>query len=242
MINPNRLRQIYLSKGDGLRMWDLCSMCVDIVISGSTKKDSPVVVDIDTERLRPGFLVFGWGIQDDTKILLVDGPDQMIMDKDSLGTNSGDEMSFVSCRLAQRCRYVKKGHCMVESRYLGVVCNPVIKLLKSPDVHLTELDWLDFGLKQVPLYQDLIRVKKEKAALDSVLINTVHGVKVHPLFKEARDIMKAIDSLPITRLLREKFRELGLKDVTSVIGDTPADELMERDGDPDFADSLMGKG
>ena len=146
------------------------------------------------------------------------------------------------CPLAERCQYVKKGFCSVESHYLNAITAPVLKLLDGDcEARLTEMDWLDFGLKMIPLYHDLIKAKKVAAALDNILIDSSHGVKMHPIFKEKRDIIKAIDSLSITKVLRDKFSELGIKDIT--LGkDSSIDELMEQEGDPDFVDSLMDKG
>ena len=146
------------------------------------------------------------------------------------------------CPLAKRCQYIKKGFCSVESHYLNAITAPVLKLLdKNCEVRLTEMDWLDFGLKMIPLFHDLIKVRKVAAALDDILIDSPHGVKMHPVFKEKRDIIKAIDSLGITKILKDKFEELGIKNVTPT-GGPSVDEIMEQDGDPDFADSLMGKG
>jgi len=241
MIDPNRLRQVYISKGDGLVMWDLCSKCTSLIIRGTTQETSPKVIVTNTGSLKPGYLVVGRGIPVFTTILSIDSSEKLTMSKKAICTAPEHNLTFFSCQLANRCRYAKKGHCAVESRYLYVVCNPIVQLLKNPEVQLTELDWLDFGLKLVPLYHDLIRVKKAEAILDSILVDSVHGVKVHPLLKEKRDIIKAIDSLDITKTLKDRFRELGMKDVISGKGPS-VDEIMEQEGDPNFADSLMGKG
>ena len=140
--------------------------------------------------------------------------------------------------MAARCQYQKSGPCAVETQYLNAVSAPILRLLQDPDIPaLTEVEFLDFGLKLLPLYHDLIRVKLAIAALSNVVLSSKsHGVRVHPLYKERREILRAIEGLDITNVLREKFRDFNMKDITPRL----SSEELERDGDPDFADSLMG--
>lgn len=228
-VNPDRLRQVYITKGKirsdvSYVMWDLCSRC------NGTSLPIP-----EPDEL-----------QDDFINRCMNDRVMSVKHEDEFARMAASNLLWSTrasiCKLSPRCQYIKKGFCSVESNYLNAITKPVLKLLDEKcEVRLTELDWQDFGLKVVPLYHDLIRVKKEKAALDRILIESAHGVKVHPLFKEMRDIIRAIDSLEITRILKDKFKEMGIKDVTPATGPS-IEETMEQDGDPGFADSLMKTG
>jgi len=229
-IAPERLKQIYITKGKiradvSYVMWDLCSKCTGTTMpipERDESKDDFINRCMNNREM---------------KIKYSDETSRLVAGK-FLWTIRAD-----ICKLSERCQYVKKGFCSVESQYLSAITAPVLKLLdESSAARLTELDWQDFGLKMIPLYHDLIKVKKAEAALCSVIVYSSHGVRMHPLYREKRDIIKAIDSLDISKLLKEKFRELGMKDVTPAGAGPDVGELLEQHGDPDFADSLMDSG
>ena len=137
------------------------------------------------------------------------------------------------CPVVDRCTYTKNGPCSMEVQYLNAVSGPVVRMLQDPAIPpLTEIEFLDFGLKYLPLCHDLVRIKKAILVLDSVLTESSQGIKVHPLFKEKRDIIKAIENLHITDVLRKKFR--NLKNVSPGYSSDEMDEW----GDPDLAEEL----
>ena len=139
-----------------------------------------------------------------------------------------------SCALVNRCDYRKTGHCSMETQYLNAVTAPVVRMLQDPDIPvLTEIEFLDFGLKFLPLYHDLVRIKMAILALYEVTVDGAQGVRVHPLFREKREIIKAIEALEITKVLRERFK--NLKNVTPFM----SPEELELEGNPNLADQLM---
>lgn len=129
------------------------------------------------------------------------------------------------CKLhADLCPYTKGKLCKIEVMYLKAIVTPVLDNLQ--DGHLTRMQWLDFGLKLVPLYNDLVRIKKALITADVLLYDRGKTI-INPLFKEKREIIKCIEGLEITKDVRDKFRELGVRDPvpeTPVPGDGQKEE------------------
>lgn len=142
------------------------------------------------------------------------------------------------CPLVKRCDYVKTGLCSMETQYLNAVTAPVVRMLQGDNKNvsmLSEMEFLDYGLKCLPLYHDLVRVKMAILALDAIVVDGAQGVRVHPLFREKREIIKAIEGLDITRVLRERFK--SIKNVTP--GEDMSPKEREQEGNPDLARQLM---
>ena len=143
------------------------------------------------------------------------------------------------CPVYERCGYVKKGYCTAESKYLKAVTDPVIKELLQAEQGpvLTILEWLDYGLKLVPLWHDLARVCIALSGADG----RVSG-RVLTLMREKRQIIRAIDRLEIQRTLMDKFEELGVVPEKNVTlpgeGGLTEEQIAyyEEHGDPDFAE------
>ena len=124
--------------------------------------------------------------------------------------------------------------CRLEADYLDTIIEPVMGLMA--DKEFRETDRLDFGMKYIPLYQDLIRVKKELIALELLTVGTKVGIQVTPLLREKREIIRAIEGLAFTKRLREMFAMKGVKKVSS----KDVEEFLEG-GDPGHVEALRGK-
>ena len=146
------------------------------------------------------------------------------------------------CVLHKRCPYKKTKLCKVEIMYLNSVTKPVMASLQVG--HLTQAQWLDFGLKLVPLFHDLVRIKKMLIDADTILVEK-GSTRINPLFSEKRKIIRCIESLEITKELRGKFAELGIRDPlpsgASELEKDDDEEHMMKVGDPDYVAALSNE-
>jgi len=219
------LKKIYATKGESqdsvaLILWNHCSEC------NGSNLPLPDYVSESKEVFTHRFM----GDPGARKKYKEDLQRRMVAE--ATWNQSGESV----CSLSKKCQYIKRGYCAIEVQYLNAVCSPVLRLLQDPAVPaLTEIEFLEFGLKYLPLHHDLIRIKRAIAALSDILVVTQRGgIQVHPLYREKREVIKSIEGLDITRVLREHFIKHNLRDVTPMLSDAD----LEQYGDPDFADSL----
>jgi len=157
---------------------------------------------------------------------------------DYIGKCQGDE-----CVIHDVCSYkdakptsdrqTKK--CGIERYYMGVVFKPFGELVeKTKDPFI--MQWI--GLHIIPLYHQLIKLKKFERSLKSPMdVSSKGDVRAHPVLKEIRTVISAI---------RTEWRMSGLmeivKDEGYMGGSFPAplddDDVTDLEGSPDYHDSL----
>ncbi len=126
--------------------------------------------------------------------------------------------------------------CGVERYYMGVVFKPFFGLVeKTKDPFV--MQWV--GLHIIPMYHQLIKLKKVERSLKSPMDTTIKGdVRVHPVLKEIRSVIAAI---------RAEWKASGLMEVArdeGYLGSMPAplgDGVAELEGDGSYHDSLYGE-
>ena len=109
---------------------------------------------------------------------------------DYIGPCQGDE-----CPLNDVCTYKttsksKTKKCGIERYYIRTIVEPFAQLaqeLKDPFI----MHWI--GLHLVPLYHHLVKFKKVERALSNPMDKTRMGdLRVHPIYREIRNTIKAI--------------------------------------------------
>ena len=154
---------------------------------------------------------------------------------DFVGKCQGDE-----CIIHDVCSYkdVNPGterptkKCGVERYYMGVVFKPfgeLVEKVKDPFI----MQWV--GLHIIPLYHQLIKLKKFERSLDSPMDTTIKGdVRAHPVLKEIRTVIAAI---------RAEWKSSGMMEIARDEGymsdslPAPLDD-DDLEGDSDYHDSL----
>ena len=95
------------------------------------------------------------------------------------------------CRIFEICPYVKQKDCVVEKRYLHVAFNQIIV---NHGEDLTESQLYRAGTLIIPLYAQLIKLKILELSVPSPLTYSSKGdVKIHPVYKEIREIIQHIN-------------------------------------------------
>ena len=149
------------------------------------------------------------------------------------------------CCIYDDCPYTKKGRCNLEQNYMNVIFNNLIH--PNPDKgiadQLNDIELQRVGIHLIPLYHQLIKMKKEAYSVRDIShVNKQGSIKIHPIFAEIREIIrcisKEINDLNINGKWERKFgKGGGVMDLGSGIG---VEELLQH-GDPDFTASLSGK-
>ncbi len=123
------------------------------------------------------------------------------------------------CSIYESCPYEKRRiKCEMRRRYLESVMDSLEKGVKKKD----EISSLTIGLLVAPLFQSLISFKIFQHSLGhDVMMRT----KVHPIYKEIRQVIKEISSL---------LKDLGLTE-----GDKKGNYL---DGNSEYYDQMISKG
>lgn len=145
------------------------------------------------------------------------------------------------CVVRKDCPYQKKGRCKLEQTYM----NNIFLNLIHPDPnrgigdYLNDIELQRVGVGLIPLYHQLIRMKKEAYAVENISHTNKQGsIKIHPVFAEIREIIrcigKEIRDLKINEKWERKYGKTGVMDLGSGVG---VDELMEK-GDPNFYSTL----
>jgi len=100
------------------------------------------------------------------------------------------------CPAYRKCHYITKdvpgSPCYVIKEYQKAV---ITRIYAACGTEITSAQSMRIGLELLPLFKLLIRLKLEEAGLVGVVYTTPKGVQaVHPVFKEIRDTVKAIES------------------------------------------------
>ena len=137
------------------------------------------------------------------------------------------------CVIYEECPYVKKGKCSLEVNYMNNVFNNINKMNDM----FTDIEMQRFGLHLVPLYHQLIRMKKEAYSLRRVSVSSKQGVvAIHPIFGEIREILRSIGKEMRELGVNEKWKKKFGRDA-KMLTDVDMDYLMEQ-GDPNFYDKM----
>ena len=148
------------------------------------------------------------------------------------------------CPVYDDCPYQKKGRCKLEQTYM----NNIFLNLINPDPkrgigdRLNDIELQRVGIHLIPLYHQLIRMKKEAYAVENIShVNKQGSIKIHPVFGEIREIIrciaKEISDLKINDKWEKKYGPAGVMDLGTGVG---IEELMEK-GDPNFYSSLSAE-
>ena len=139
------------------------------------------------------------------------------------------------CPLFQWCPYVKKGVCGLEREYL----NPIYEIYIRLDDELTELDLCGID-ELMSLQHQLIKLKKVEFLIFNPAYTDGKGVKrIHPIFREIREVIHDIDIKRKSLKLNEKWeRKFGTKMKT--VSQDIKRKLSEK-GDPGYYETLLGK-
>ena len=142
------------------------------------------------------------------------------------------------CVVWEECPYrekaKEKGLCKLEKVYL----NRVYRNMMVVNDMLSDFDLQRIGMHLMPLYQQLIRLKKVAFAVENDLIE--HDRKsgrsyIHPVFKEIREVLKEIGK-ELKDLQLEKKWQMKFGDQIKGVG---IEELMEK-GDPGYYEKIAG--
>jgi hypothetical protein len=132
------------------------------------------------------------------------------------------------CRLKDICSWAsskrKIDKCQVESKYITRVTNTLLTNIGSKG---DEMQWQRIGLHLIPLYIQLIKMKMVALVVD-IEATTKAGPRIHPIFREIREILKAI---------RSERDSIGIDKISKGMADDPnIDQYLY--GDPDYVESL----
>jgi len=146
------------------------------------------------------------------------------------------------CPVYDDCPYVRKGRCALEITYMNTVYDNLISPNPERGIadQLSDIELQRVGIHLIPLYHQLIRMKKEAYAVKQMVHENKQGtLKVHPIFAEIRDVIKCISKEMHDLKINEKFeRKYGrMGGAPSLGGAQSIEELLEQ-GDPGFYDKL----
>jgi hypothetical protein len=96
------------------------------------------------------------------------------------------------CPVHDQCPYAKSGKCTVERNYLEAVMDSFYDIVgKALNQELLNA----FTLRMLPLFHQLVRFQIFAYSVEDVFYETARGlIKPHPVFKEIRETIKAIES------------------------------------------------
>lgn len=144
------------------------------------------------------------------------------------------------CPVEKECPYMKVGKCRIEILYLRPIFNRILSEKEGLGGELTPLDLQRIGYHLIPLYHQLIRLKKELYAVSRLAKPTSRGViRMNPLPKEIREVLRAISREMSDMRLQERWTEKFKKKSVSPDEGLSVDleELLEH-GDPNYHDEL----
>ena len=146
------------------------------------------------------------------------------------------------CPIYDDCPYVRKGRCALEITYMNTVYDNLISPNPERGIadQLSDIELQRVGIHLIPLYHQLIRMKKEAYAVKQMVHENKQGtLKVHPIFAEIRDVIKCISremhDLKINEKFERKYGRMG--GLQNAGGAQSIEELLEQ-GDPGFYDKL----
>jgi len=146
------------------------------------------------------------------------------------------------CVIFEDCPYLKKiGHkCGLEVTYMNTVYGNIVNpdLSKGIADLLSDIELQRVGLHLMPLYQQLIRLKKEAYAVRRLVIaDRKGGMKVHLIFGEIRAVIRDIGREMKELGIEDKWRKKFGRD-KMVGGSGPSVEELLRNGDPNYYDEI----
>lgn len=96
------------------------------------------------------------------------------------------------CPVHDKCPYAKFGKCTVERGYLEAVQNSMFDMIKQD---MTQELLNGITLRLLPLFHQLVRFQIFAYSVEDVCYITTRGLlKMHPVFREIRDTIKAIEA------------------------------------------------
>jgi hypothetical protein len=129
------------------------------------------------------------------------------------------------CPVYDKCPYAKSGKCTVERGYLEAVQNSMFDMIKKD---MTQELLNGITLRLIPLFHQLVRFQIFAYSVEEVCYTTTRGLlKMHPVFREIRDTIKAIELTQRSLGLEgEYIRALGvLKEPGVLPRDRPDEEV-----------------
>ena len=123
------------------------------------------------------------------------------------------------CELQELCTY-KKDHrmsqdgkpyalkstkCLMQQRYLRTVLHSIVETMQRKKNVTTE-QMIRMGYQMIPLYSQLFKFKQLEYGNEDLLYATKGGLKVNPVYKEIREIIKTIEGIwnKLTTTLKDK--------------------------------------
>lgn len=98
-----------------------------------------------------------------------------------------------NCPIRENCPYENQSEkCHIMRLYLNEMFSSALKVTGK---HLNNKEMVRIGMHLIPLYSQLCWLKLHYKALDNPLYATNTGIKVHPVLKEMREVIKSIDSV-----------------------------------------------
>lgn len=124
------------------------------------------------------------------------------------------------------CEYrpTPAGRCTFMHKYLQSIIDGLLAVEKE----LTDDQLKRFGFMVLPLYQQLIMLKIETVPLKSAIIGKGVGSKVHPVYKEIREVIKAIDA---------QLDKIGVS-IPVKEPESPEDAMDMEEGDPGYYERI----
>jgi hypothetical protein len=125
------------------------------------------------------------------------------------------------CPLFNQCKYVKKGVCSVQLRYVETIVKTVVGNFK----YLDDMQLMKVGMHLVPLYSMLARLKivERSVSASNVVQVTPRGMFIHPIFNEIRKTIVVISTV---------WKELMIKPVYPEFPDPEHPEKTPAENDP----------
>ena len=147
------------------------------------------------------------------------------------------------CCIRDDCPYVKAKKCTLELTYMNGIFNNLIDPTNVGGIadQMNDIELQRVGIHLIPLYHQLIRMKKEAYAVKEMThVNKQGSIKVNPVFAEIREIIRCIAKEMSDLKINEKWEAKYGKTSLMVDAGASIEELLQH-GDPSFTDSLSGK-
>ena len=102
------------------------------------------------------------------------------------------DCSVEQCPVVAMCGYLKRGKCAVQVKYLDTLYNSILGTYK----YLDEAMLFKIGMQIVPLYVQLMKMQIVELSLESpMMVTEKGGLVVHPIYREIRSTLVAINGL-----------------------------------------------
>jgi hypothetical protein len=138
------------------------------------------------------------------------------------------------CPMVDECAYPHKGKCAVQVQYMQALYTAILNTYSFLD----EAMLFKIGIELIPLYVQLSRLQIIELSLASPVYQTKVGPSIHPVYREIRDTLRAIQSM--WKGLEMSFT-FGEKLNLHHKGDGKKKVDLEN-GDPDFYKKISQEG